>query len=631
MRILIVLLLLAVPAAAAEIDVTSYDIEEQVETESVTAKVRLTATTDRVPKEWVLDLSPRMRLGKLTVNGVAVPAKREGNPLEASVEGSPKGGGGGRKSTLISSTHARIRSQYAWYPRVPDDGASYRTAIDARKDWSVRTAGVEKAVEAKGDRRVWTYEQKMPVRAIGLVAGPYTVTKFDTGGGLVFDAWTLPGDEAKAEGILAIAKDAFDRYRKWFGDVLVTRMSILEMPSEYGTMSGYGEAGYILLGKGAFDRGSGDAATVELVVHEVAHAWWAQEVGFANFAHESLASWATLRYLAETGAAKREAAVREHAVRVVAELAASGKDVALPDIRAYGRGLHPAVYRALAYEKGMLILAMVEDAIGARKTDRILASFLEENRGTVVTWTELRAALAKGGGAVKTIRTQWEGTGIPKLEVTHTAKGAGRNWKVSGKVIQSGTVKPFRMKVTVVAVCGAKRIQKTVELKRAETKFSLSTPAKPDAIILDPEGRLLVDAPRSVFDPLKAFERAYRVVKSPNNRDPAQCREAIRLLRRVIDEGPQRLAVESQAGIGRCLFRLAKDEEASKALRMAIAMGASAWHLGWIHLRLGNIADAAGERAKALAHYELVTALGSGASKGARQRAEHYIKTPFRR
>lgn len=632
-------------AGGAGPDVALYEIDATVLADSVKAKVRLTAATEKAPSRWELELSRRMEIRSLTVNGAEVPSTRDGErlvldlsklprevrslTLEAVVAGSPKGGGQGRKSTWISPEHARIRGQNPWYPRVAGDPAAYRTVISARKDWMVRTAGVEKSVVLDGERRVWTYEQEAPVREIGLVAGQYEVTKLDAGG-LALEAWTLPGDEKAAKGILEIAKDAFDRYREMFGEVELDRYSILEMPAEYGTMSGYGEAGYILLGKGAFERGGESPATVALVVHEVAHSWWGHEVRFAHFAHESLASYATLRYLAARSESEA-LAVRERAVKRVGSLARAGKEIALSDIRHYGRGLDRAIYDGHAYEKGMMVLAMVEDALGAKKMDKLLAGFLLANRGGVVTWADLRGALAKGGSAARTLLDQWERVGIPTLTVEHIGKQAGRKWKVSGTVTQSGTEKPFRLKVYVVAVCGEERVEKIVELKRQAATFSMTTPGEPEAIVLDPGRRLLVDAPREEFDVEKARELVSAVVRDPGMDDPARCRKAIALLLRLIERGAGESEGYYWSGIGRCHFRLGEDKPARENLEKAILKGAGPHHRGWIHLRLGNIADVAGEREKALEHYRKVVASGSGASKGARLRAERHIGTPFRR
>jgi len=647
MRLLLALLLLALPAAAAEVDVTRYDIEATVDPDSIEVKVCLTATRDRPPKRWELELSRLMEIRSLTVNGVEVPTKRDGErlvldlgklpreaktlTLNAIVAGSPKGGGGGRKSTRISAEHARIRGQNPWYPRVPGDGASYRTVVSARKDWSVRTAGVEVSAETRGERRVWTYEQKMPVRAVGLVAGPYTVTKLDAGGGIVFDAWTLPGDEAQASGILEIAKDAFDRYRKWFGDVRVDRFSILEMPAEYGTMSGYGEAGYMLLGKGAFEKGREAPSAVALVVHEVAHTWWGQEVAFSHFAHESLASYATLRYLGEARPAKEACTVRERAMKAVVDLAQGGREIPLEDIRNFGRGLDPAVYHGLAYQKGMMILAMVEDALGTKRIDKLLAGFLEANRGTVVAWSDLRAALAEGGSAAKTVLAQWEQVGIPTLTVEHTAKQAGRRWKVTGTVTQSGTKRPFRLTVNVVAVCGKERIEKTVDLKRGQATFSLTTPTKPEAIFLDPGWLLLADAPRSgTVDPKELFEAAWKIVSDPGNWRPSDCEEAIGLLTRLRDMSVPAYAGLCRVGIGRCQFRMGRHEAARAALEEGLKAGVSGFHRDWANLRLGNLADLRGDREEALEHYRKVATSTNRNSKYQVDRAKRCIEQPYR-
>ena len=70
---------------------------------------------------------------------------------------------------------------------------------------------------------------------------------------------------------------------------------------------------------------------------------------------------------------------------------------ALPDIREFGRGLHPTVYRGHAYEKGMMILSMAEDVLGTEVMDRLLREFFAANRGKTVCWADLKAALGEFG------------------------------------------------------------------------------------------------------------------------------------------------------------------------------------------------------------------------------------------
>ncbi len=127
-----------------------------------------------------------------------------------------------------------------------------------------------------------------------------------------------------------------------------------------------------------------------------------------------------------------------------------------------------------------------------------------------------------------------------------------------------------------------------------------------------------------------AIERAHEVVGSPNVTDVERCEETIELLRGLLDSGPGKHEGYCHTGIGRCLFRLGRLEEAKASLETALRHGAGGpFHRGWVHLRLGNIADVDGRRKDALDHYEKAQA--PGASKAAAADAARFAERPYRR
>lgn len=84
-------------------------------------------------------------------------------------------------------------------------------------------------------------------------------------------------------------------------------------------------------------------------------------------------------------------------------------------------------------------------------------------------------------------------------------------------------------------------------------------------------------------------------------------------------------------GLGRCLFRLGKHGEAEQEFEAALRLGAGGpFHRSWIHLRLGNMADVAGDREKALESYRKAVGQGSNASSEAVRRAQRFTEKPYR-
>lgn len=639
-----------VQESARPIDVLSYGVEVAVLADHLELEVSIHARMDDVPGEWELELAESMRVLSVAEDGRVIPFRQAGGRLvldlsetpadateldiDIALEGTPfnrfSERRGGFVRTKVDAEIAYIRSQYPWYPRAANDPATYRTVIDSPRAWTVQTAGRLAGVEESGERKIWTFEENHPSRRIGLIAGPYRVIEPEAGGSIELTALVLGDHEESARALLAVAGSALAYYAERFGPLTGEDFTIVEMPEEYGTGSGYGESGYVLIGAGAFASADPAPWAREMVAHEVAHAWWGRTVEFANFASEALAEYATLGFVEAVDGADRARGVRAKAVEAVLSAAADGREVALGDIRSFGQGMDPGTYRVHAYEKGMLLLAMLESVEGQEALDGVLSEFLSEKAGDLVTWTDLRKALRGASSAARAVVDQWEVPGIPTLALDVEVEPSGRAWRVEGTLSQAGTQKPFRMEVTLVAICAGERVEETVTLRGKKVKVRFKVPSKPERVLVDPDFRLLVGRPRAAAMAIDAaIERAHEVVGSPGVTDVKRCEGTIELLRGILDSGPGDHEGYCHTGIGRCLFRLGRFEEATTAFETALRFGAGGpFHRGWVHLRLGNIADVEGRRKDALEHYQKAQA--PGASKAAAADAAKFVNRPYR-
>lgn len=636
---------------ARPIDVLHYDVEVAVLADGLTMNVGIHAQLDGAPDEWQLELAGSMRVSSASAAGRELPFRQEGGRLVLDLSGVPAGASeldvdvaiegtpfnqfpadrGGYVRTKVDAEIAYIRSQYAWLPRAMDDPATYRTLVDAPRDWIVQTAGRRTGVQDSGERRIWTFEESHPVRQTGLVAGPYRAVEAESAGDLALAALVFPGHEEAGRALLSVARDALARYSERFGDIAGESFSIVEMPSEFGAGSGYGEAGYVLIGSGAFASTEPAPWVRATVAHEAAHLWWGRALEFANFANEALASYATLELVEAVEGADSARSLRAKAVGAVLAAAADGKEVALADIPGFGGGMDPETYRVHAYDKGMMLLAMVESAVGRDALDAALRDFLGEKAGALVGWTDLADALRGAGREARAVVDQWEVPGIPALALDVETKKAGRAWRVTGSLTQEGTQKPFRMVVPIVAVCGEERVEELVTLKGKKASVRFEVPSEPQRVLIDPGYRLLVGRPMPSEEELDAaIKRAHEVVGSPLVTDEERCLATIQLLRGLLETGPGKYEGYCHTGIGRCLFRVGRFDEAKTSLETALRFGAGGpFHRGWVHLRLGNIADLEGRREDALEHYAL--AQDPGASKAAAAEAKKFAERPYER
>jgi len=641
-------------APQASIDLEHARLHVVVNEASLDVSATLSGRAEGRPSAWDLALQRTMTVRSVTAGEREVPFTADGDELRIDLSALGLGDGdaltlglaatgsplerfseerGGYVRSTVGADRTYVRGQVAWYPRPPDDSAAMSIVVEAPAEWQVRTAGRLAGVDAVADRKAWTFEQESPARNVGLVAGPYAVQEVTTDDGSVLDAFVFPGDEEAAGILLATARRAFEHYVGRFGAVARDRFTLVEMPAAFGEGSGYGEVGYVLVGKGAFAVPDAPWAQ-DLVAHEVAHTWWGREVPFRDFANEVLATYSELSFAAADRGAPAARLKRRAAIEAVAGAAAEAHEIAFREIDGWGGSMDPRTYRVHAYEKGMMLLQMVEDAVGTKAMDRTLARFFQDLRvpgSAPVGFGDLRDALVGAGGAARKVVEQWERPGLPVLTAEYEAKESGSRWKVEGTVLQEGTDRPFELEVTLAALGGEEPVEKTVKLNEARAKFSLTTPFEPTGVVIDPDARLLVTSQRSaIADPGALFSEAFRVVNSPNDADVDRNLRAIAQLRRLLEAGVAEHPGLCHGGIGRCLFRLGRHDDARAELEEALRLlgRSQPFHRAWFHLRLGCIADLEGRREDALAHYE--QARGEGASDATAKLARRFEERPYR-
>lgn len=628
-----------------------YDINVTVRDNdlAVAETIRLSG---RVPSKLTLALVPEMKVVSAEAGDKAVPVSvgKRGIELDLSavsttgaefsltlrLEGAPReqfpSTRGGFLRSAVGPDVTYIRSQVAWYARVGDDLATYRTVVDVKSGWLVRTAGVAAAPVKNGDRDVYTFESASPDRDIGLVAGPWVLRELAASGGTVFDAYHMAGKEKGADALLAAGKRAFDFYGAWLGKAPLARFTLVEVPETFGASSGYGESGYDLLGPSAFASPPG-VNSIGLVAHEVAHTWWGHAVMFTQWPSEALASFATTKFLEADQGDEAARTDRRSSIEEVLRAADAGKEIAFADIRGFGGGMDSETYASHAYGKSKMLLVMLEEAIGDAPMKKLLSRFFEDNRGKCVGWADLRAALVAASPTAKSLVEQWEKTGIPHLALDLTKTGAGKAGRVAGTLRQEGTACPYRLKVVVAAKCGDKLVSTTVALDGASATFDFAVPSEPSAVLVDPDWLVLAVRPAAVggVDPAKLFDGAMKVANDPLQDDPNILEAAIAQLRTVIESGSPDVAGTCRVGIGRCLFNLGKLDEAKKELEEGLRAGCGPFHRGWANLRLGNIADLQKRRKDAVKCYEAV--ISGPAAKNLdfqKEKAKRFVDNPYR-
>jgi hypothetical protein len=137
-----------------------------------------------------------------------------------------------------------------------------------------------------------------------------------------------------------------------------------------------------------------------------------------------------------------------------------------------------------------------------------------------------------------------------------------------------------------------------------------------------------VEARSIILDPFSGLiNEAFAVAGHTTATDRADCEGAITLLRQILAMGAGKDEGLCHAGIGRCLFRLGRFDEAEKSLESALGLELGSYQREWVELKLGCIADLRHQRDKAIAHYRNANAKPGVSTDGL---AERFLKRPYR-
>jgi hypothetical protein len=260
----------------------------------------------------------------------------------------------------------------------------------------------------------------------------------------------------------------------------------------------------------------------ELVpIHEVAHQWWGNLVGWASYRdqwlHEGLAHYLALLY---ADSKKPEDKVLNEWLEIYRRDLLSeerGNDTIVDEAGPLVLGSRlrssksPRAYTQITYGKGAWVFHMLRMMLHEPKAKdpdarfaKLLSSMLEAHRLRSISTDDLRRAVEKvmtpamdleGGRSMEWFFEQWvRSTGIPRYQVSFTAKPQqGGGFLVRGTLKQSGVPESFLASVPVYATGASGRpvLLGHVVTSGAETPFRFATRFAPRKLLLDPQMTLL--------------------------------------------------------------------------------------------------------------------------------------------
>jgi hypothetical protein len=374
-----------------------------------------------------------------------------------------------------------------WYPDFGPGPFTYRLRLDLPADQRGLLPGrlVDERQEQGRYRATFAFDQ--PAREIDLIAGPYQVQErfLPRTGGIPIRLRTYfhPELAGLASGYLDSIGQYIDLYSRWIGEYPFTEFSVVSSPLP----TGFGMPTLTYLGVEVLRL---PFIRTTSLGHEVLHNWWGNGVYVdyerGNWSEGLTAFMADYTYKEQEGAdAARE--MRRSWLRDIAAIPPA-QDTPLRRFTSRTHGTSQIV----GYHKGAYLFLMLQDRLGKDVFDEGLRRFWREHRFRQASWANLQQAFEGASGQdLGGFFDQWlSRPGGPRLRLEQAGlERTGAGYRIRLTLAQDGPV--YALQVPVVVAAGSGRERRLLDLSRSRQEFVLETAARPSALLLDPDFRLL--------------------------------------------------------------------------------------------------------------------------------------------
>ena len=396
-------------------------------------------------------------------------------------------------------TQGETQYNSEWAPTwdYPNDLATSETRTTVQSDWSVIGNGVLVSDRAEGQKRTfhWKMDQPHATYLLALYGGPFDIKKDKWEG---IDLWYVV-----PKGLGYLIDDSFGDTKDMLS-FFSKRVGVKYPWPKYAQVAMYDFGGGMenvsatILGEGSLtDRRDGFRRMASLNAHELGHQWFGDLVTCMH--------WGDI-YLNESFATFMDAIYMEHSRGSAAYQWAIEDDMRsyFAESRRYKRPLSTKLYAnpdsmfdSHSYPKGAAILHTLRRQLGDDPFFAGLKHYLDKWRHTPVESAQLRRALSDSTGInVEPFWAQWiDSPGHPVLDYSWTYDGG--KLKVTVKQTQdtaSGTP-IYEIPAHIGFSDGGAFKLLPLRISKAEETFELALPAKPKAVLLDPNHDFLREIP----------------------------------------------------------------------------------------------------------------------------------------
>lgn len=367
-----------------------------------------------------------------------------------------------------------------WYPAPTVIPGRRIIGISAPVGMEAVTAGKRVVRTTAGGVTLSRWEEQRPVDQLSLSAGPYQVEDRALDG-VDIHAYLYPDNAALGPRYLDAAATYIAMYKELFGPYPFEKFAVVEnfLPT------GYAFPSYTLLGSRVI--------RLPFIIntsfpHEIAHNWWGNGVlvdySQGNWS-EGLATYLADYLMKEKNSAEEARDYRFKLVTDYAALVAPDKAFALRD---FTSRVDPAS-RAIGYGKSAMLFHMLRTMIGDQAFFGALSEICRERLYRSTSWSDFTRAFSQSSGRdLAPFMEQWlNRPGGPHLALENvTERRSGKEWSVTGKIIQSAPFYQLPVPLRLETATGSER--RTVQIdNRKSTDFSINVTSRPQRLLLDPD------------------------------------------------------------------------------------------------------------------------------------------------
>ncbi len=462
-----------------------------------------------------------------------------------------------------------VGARESWYPHSGDaaEFANYDLAFHWPKHLRLVATGEKSGEREDGELMQAHWKSNLPVAEAGFNLGEYAFTSLSSGNHVVevyanklleqailsrLERQRVPAEQSllsrsplgigQTSGVLTppppspadalnfLAREVnssitfFERYS---GPFPFPRLAVSQIPGTFGQ----GWPGLLYLSTFSFlppetqelagyNSTSQETFTDIMPVHEVAHQWWGNVVGWSSYRDqwitEGLAVYLSLLYSDSQKMPDRTLLAWLARYRKRLSTKPLDSDVAPADVGPVTMGTRlsssksPDAYEVVAYSKGAWIFHMIRGMLRDSKAKdpdarfiallhTLAAKYAQKPLSTEQLQKEVEAVMTRsmdleGGRSMEWFFEEFvRGTGIPRYRVEFTARKTDQGYQVRGKLFQSGVPHSFIAPVPLYTGSVAARsvFLGTVQAIGEETSFSFNSPVDPHKVLIDPHMTLL--------------------------------------------------------------------------------------------------------------------------------------------